>query len=160
MKSEYIDPKMLEHLFWALTPTNRLVCQVSLSTGLRIGDVLALRTADLKKQMTVTEQKTGKKKRIRLSQAQYDEMKAQAGGIYIFEHRTDKNKHRTRQAVYVDIKRAVKAFRLKSNVTPHSLRKAYAVKLMRKYGDLGKVQKALNHDSELVTMLYAFSDMI
>ena len=147
-------------MLYALTPANRLVCQVCLSTGLRVGDVLAIRTESLKKQFTIIEQKTGKKKRIRLSEALYAELRAQAGEYYVFEHRTDPHRHRTRQAVYADVKRACKAFRLKANVTPHSLRKAYAVKLMRKYGDIAKVREALNHESDLVTMLYAFSDLI
>ena len=43
-------------------------------------------------------------------------------------------------------------------VAPHSMRKVYAVDLMRKYGDIAKVQKALAHDRIEVTMLYALAD--
>jgi site-specific recombinase XerC len=57
------------------------------------------------------------------------------------------------------MKRAARAFRLKVNAGPHSARKVYAVELMRKYGDLEKVRRALNHDSAAVTLLYALADM-
>lgn len=158
IKSEYIEPDLFEHLIYALTPENRLVCRLCLSTGLRVGDVVSLRSDSLKKRMTVTESKTGKKKRITLSDKLLKELQANAGKIYVFEHRTDENRHRTRQAVYADIKRASKAFRLKENLTPHSLRKIYAVKIYQRTGDIEKVREALNHDSDAVTMIYAYAD--
>lgn len=160
MKSEYIDPELFEHILYALTPPNRLVCQVCLHTGLRVGDVLQLRTEALRKRMTVTEQKTGKSRTVSLTERLYREMLQQAGSVYVFEHRKDPNKPRTRQAVYADLKRGAKAFRLKENLTPHSLRKIYAVKLYNKYGSIEKVRQALNHDSETVTLIYAWADMI
>lgn len=158
MKSEFVEPELFEHLMWALTPENRLVCRVCMQTGLRVGDVVALRSDALKKSMTVTEQKTGKKKRVTLPAALLRELQAQSGKFYVFEHRTDERRHRTRQAVYADIKRAAKAFRLKENLTPHSLRKIYAVKIYQRTGDLEKVREALNHDSDSVTMIYAYAD--
>jgi hypothetical protein len=38
------------------------------------------------------------------------------------------------------------------------MRKVYAVELMRKYGDIERVQRALKHDDVCVTMLYAMAD--
>jgi len=140
-------------------PANALVCEVCLTTGLRIDDVLDLRTKELAKSFTVTEQKTRKKKRVTLSADLLKRLQAQAGKYYVFEHRDDARKHRTRQAVYLDLKRAGKCFRLPLTLSPHSLRKAYAVELLKKTGDLEKVKKALNHDNEVVTMIYAFSDI-
>ena len=160
MKSAYIDKTMISHVLAALMPPNRLACEVCLATGLRIDDVLSLRTAELDRHMTITEEKTHKKKRVTFSQALCDALKAQAGKIYVFQHRDDINRHRTRQAVYMDIKRAAKAFRIKPNLTPHSLRKVYAVELMHKYGDIEKVRRALNHDNDAVTMIYALADIL
>ena len=57
------------------------------------------------------------------------------------------------------MKRAAVAFRLPQNVAPHSFRKVYSVELMKKYGDLERVKRALNHSSETVTMIYALADM-
>lgn len=159
MKSDFIDKDIMGHLLYALTYENRLVCKVCLETGLRVGDVLCFKTADLKKKsFTIAEQKTKKKKVVRLREPLKKELLGIAGAIFVFEGRTDPKKHRTRQAVYSDIKRACKSFRVKENFSPHSLRKAYAVDLYKRSGDLGKVQRALNHDNELVTLLYALAD--
>lgn len=140
-------------------PANALVCEVCLATGLRVDDVLDIRTKELARTMTVCEQKTHKKKRVTLTADLYERLREQAGKYYVFPNRDDERKHRTRQAVFADLKRAGKCFRLPVVLSPHSLRKTYAVELYHKTGDLDKVKKALNHDNEVVTMIYAFSDI-
>ena len=163
MRSDFVERDILGHVLFALTPINCLACRVSLETGLRIDDVLAIKSADLKKQtFTVTEKKTNKKKRCRLSQSLRKELLNISGSVYVFEHRTDPTRHRTRQAVFSDIKRAGKLLRLRENVTPHTMRKAYAVDLMRRYGDIRKVAEALNHDpkQESTTIIYALADIL
>ena len=87
-------------------------------------------------------------------------MRKIAGKKYVFEHKNDPERHRTRQAVWKDVKRAAKAFRLPQNVAPHSARKVYAVDLLAKYGDIAKVQRALNHSGPSVTMIYAMADQL
>lgn len=139
-------------------PENRLALLVSLSTGLRIGDVLNLRTKDIVKgDFSVREQKTGKRKRVHLGKALQTDILSIAGRVYVFEGRTSELKHRTRQAVYKDLARVASAFRLKG-VSPHSCRKCYAVRNLHLYGDLRKVKKLLNHSNEAVTVLYAMAD--
>ena len=69
----------MEHVFAALTPANRLVCRVAVHTGLRVGDVLRIRTEKLGTQFWVTEQKTGKRRRVNLPKALVEDIKAQAG---------------------------------------------------------------------------------
>lgn len=162
MRSDYVDRDIMGHILFALTPVNRLVCKVALETGLRIGDILSLRTADIvsKKTFTIREQKTGKRRKITLREPLRKQLADIAGETFVFEHRTDPQKHRSRQAVYMDIKKACKAFRIKENISPHSIRKLYAVDLYRKSGNLSKVQKALLHDNELTTMLYALADVL
>lgn len=161
MRSDYIDKDIVGHVLYALTAQNRLVCMVALETGLRVSDIVGLKTADIKKQSFVlTEMKTKKKRKIRLREGLRKELLKQAGKIYVFEHRTDPNKHRTRQAVYNDIKRAAKLFRIKENISPHSLRKLYAVDLYKKTNSLSKVMDALNHDNDVVTMIYALADIL
>lgn len=140
-------------------PANRLVCELCLCSGLRIDDALALRTEQLGQRITVIEKKTKKRKSFTIKKSLLEELKAQAGRVYVFEHRDDCNRHRTRQAVFMDLKRASKAFRIKVNLSPHSLRKIYAVELMRKYGDIERVKKALNHDNDIVTAIYAMADI-
>ena len=206
MTTEYLLNRELGHVLAALTPSNALVMRVCLHTGLRLGDVLALRTADLlprpehhagrtrgttpapvratdagargraanhrttagappdeqppRLQFWIREQKTGKRRRVNLTRALAAEMAANAGEIWIFEGASDPTKHRTRQAVWADVKRAAKAFRLPQNVAPHSVRKVYAVELMRKYHDVKRVQRALNHSNPAVTLIYAMADKL
>ena len=159
MRTDYLNDDIISAILAALTPPNRLALIVSLTTGLRIGDVLALRTEQVRKRrFTVCESKTGKKRRITLGAELTDELLRHAGKIYVFEHRLDYRKHRTRQALWADIKRASKAFRLKLCAAPHSARKIYAVKQYKRTCDIKYVQRLLNHASEAVTWLYAAAD--
>lgn len=159
--AEYVPKDELAHVYAALMPANRLACQVAERTGLRIGDVLALRTADLRKgqRFTVKESKTGKSRRIYIPRLLHSQLLVQAGAEWVFESPRDPAKHRTRQTIWADLKRAAKAFRLPQNVSPHSLRKVYAVEEWEKSGDLGKVGQQLNHSPyhPETTMLYAMA---
>lgn len=158
--TEYLLNREMEHVLALLTPSNALVMRVILHTGMRVSDVLALKTADLKPSGWYTEQKTGKRRRYGLPEPLLSEIKAQAGQKWAFPGRCDQDKHRTRQAVWTDVKRAQRAFRLPENLGTHSARKIYAVDLMRKYGDIEKVRRALNHDRALTTAIYAMSDVL
>lgn len=157
MKTEYLLNREVELVLKALTPQNRLIMRVALATGLRISDILELKTAQLRSHFWVTEMKTGKRKQVGLPEPLLSDIKKQAGEIWAFPGRVD-GKHKTRQAVWKDVKRAAKAFRLRQNVSPHSARKVYAVELMEKYGDIERVMRALNHSGLGVTLLYAMAD--
>lgn len=149
----------MSHILAALTYENRLAITVSLLTGLRIGDVLNMRSRDLlKDRFTITEEKTLKRRTIRIPNKLRDELQAIAGKIYVFQNRLSARKHRTRQAVYKDIKRAAKAFRVKGNISCHTARKIYAVSEYKKDFSVARVKKLLNHSSEAVTMIYAIAD--
>lgn len=142
-------------------PANRLVCQVMLHTGLRVGDAVALPLCKVKQNFSVTEAKTGKTRRVRLPAWLVAEIKAQAGpGPWAFPSPRDPSRHRSREAVWKDIKRAQRAFRLPINAGAHSMRKVYAVELMAKYGDIEKVRAVLDHKYVTTTMLYAMADKL
>lgn len=106
----------------------------------------------------IVEQKTCKKSRRAFSADLLKKLLEQSGRIFIFEGRDDYRKHRTRQAVFCDIKRVCKKFNLKINLSPHSLRKNYAVYLKQQGKSLNEVQKILNHENYLTTMLYFMAD--
>lgn len=159
MRTEYLLEKEVDLVLSALTDTNRLVMRTALHTGLRIGDVLQLTPDRLQPHCWVTEQKTGKPRQIGLPEPLLSDLRKHSGKHWVFEGRNPQ-KHHTRQAVWKDVKRAAEAFRLKQNIGPHSARKVYAVELMRKYGDLERVKKALNHSSPSVTMIYAMADQM
>lgn len=164
MRAAWVSGENAGHILAALMPENRLACEISLATGLRIGDVLAIKTEQLhgsEGRFTIKEQKTGKSRAVRLPPRLLEMALKIAGRFYVFENRLDPRKHRTRQAVYKDIKRAAKAFRFYENITCHSLRKSYAVEQYRKSGgNLEKVKKLLNHSDEAVTYIYALADCL
>lgn len=159
LRTEYLLRQQVGHVLAALTPKNRLVCEVMLHTGLRVGDVLSLRTQDLAHRMWVRESKTGKRKQVGLPGDLLHRIQAQAGEVWAFPGR-DPRKHHTRQAVWQDVKRAAKAFRLPQNAGSHSMRKVYAVELMARYGDIDRVRRALNHDRMSTTLIYAMADRL
>lgn len=153
----------LEHVLAALTPPNRLAMEIALATGLRIGDVLALRMrkvqAALNGRLTVRELKTGKLRRIYLRPELRERALSMAGKVFVFEGRLDQHRPRSRQAVYKDLKRAAKLFRVVLQVSPHTARKVYAVRAYARTGkNLARVQKILNHSDPAVTILYALAD--
>lgn len=162
MRSEWIPRGEFEHILAALTPENRLAVEVSLVTGLRINDVLALKTEQVRKQrFTVREEKTGKTRTVRLPKEITERCLAAAGQHYVFEHRLNGRQHRTRQAVYKDLKRAAKLFKCARTITPHTARKIFAVDEYRDSGgNLKHVQKLLNHSSEAVTAVYAMANVL
>ena len=143
----------------ALMPSNRLVMRVILHTGLRISDVLALRPADLAPRAWIVEQKTGKRRLVGFPADLLADLRKNAGKIWVFPGRNPE-KHRSRQAVWCDVKRAAAAFRMPQNVGTHSGRKVYAVRLLRKYGDIAQVQRVLRHSSPAVTAVYAMADVL
>lgn len=158
-RSEFLFEKQVDLVLAALTKPNATVIKTALHTGLRIGDVLSLRADQLAPRFWITEQKTGKRRQVGLPAPLLAEIRAGAGDIWAFPGR-DPKKHRTRQAVWYDVKRAAKLFRMTQNVTPHSFRKLYAVRLMKRHGEIDRVRRALNHKDILTTMIYAMADRI
>lgn len=162
MTTDFLLNQQVERVLGCLMPCNRLVIECIIQTGLRVSDVLAFKTADLRKglQWWITEGKTGKRRRVNLNRRLWNDLIDQAGEVWVFEHRTDPAKHRSRGTVWADVKRASKAYRLPQNVGTHSFRKVYAVDLMRKYGDSDRVRRALNHSSMEVTVIYMAADVL
>jgi integrase len=162
VQSDYIFHEELEHILATLMPENRLALEVSLYTGLRLSDVLSLKTQNIKQRFSIQEQKTGKRRYIYLTKELLERLHTQAGQTYVFPHRLDGKKHRTRQAVWKDINRSMKLFRIPKNlvVSTHTCRKVYAVDKFRKTGNLKEVQNLLNHSNEGVTAIYAMADIM
>lgn len=142
-------------------PENALVVETMLQTGLRVSDVLNLRSDTLRRyqRFTVTESKTGKPKRIRIGNRLYSRLLQCSGKFWVFPSPRDPRKHRTRQAVWADVKRASKALRMRENVAPHSARKSYACGEYARSGSLLDVKRKLNHSNIETTVLYLLSGL-
>lgn len=165
IKTDFITTDYWGTILNCLTPANALVCEIALQTGWRIDDCLSLESKALEKaiekgttSITIIEQKTNKKSTKRLSKSLFSALMEQKGVIFVFQGRDNIYQHRTRQAVWADLKRARKALRIKENLAPHSLRKAYAVDMLQSGKDLDKIQKALNHTHQSDTLIYALAD--
>lgn len=152
--------------------------RTELHTGLRVSDVLRLQFP-LRSQCWITEGKTGKRRHIGLPQQLIDDIVRAAvpyipvamrryiwqepprgvDRLWAFPSPRNYRKHRTRQSVWKDIKRAARACRIPQNVGTHSARKVYAVgELQRRHGDIEAVRRALNHSDSSITLIYAMAD--
>lgn len=165
MRSEWVEDDTMKLVLAAMMPANALAVECSLYTGLRIDDVLSLKTEKVRRTARpyVRDSKTGKTHRIYLPAELRERMLVQAGRVWVWEHRLDWRKHRTRQAVHKDMKQAAQVYkrsgRLRAHVSPHSARKVAAVKAYKK-GGLEAAQALLVHDTghPLVTLVYAMAD--
>lgn len=164
MRTAAITQDSLSVILRALMRSNRLACLVSLETGLRISDVLNLKTEQLQKgnRICVKDRKTGKSHRIRLTEKLRTDCLKQSGKIYVFEGRLSNKKPRTRQAVWKDLSRVAKAFRLTGKaagaLAPHSMRKTYAKALKENGLSTSAIQRALMHSDPTITMIYTYAD--
>lgn len=162
-RTSYATPAQMGHILAAMMPTNALVVRVCMRTGLRVSDVLELKTAQLRPRQTVRERKTGKTRRVVWSQRLYQEMLGQAGRIWVFECRTDPTRHRTRQAVYKDIRHVAAMYQRTGAISrrqvigTHTARKVAAVDAYHR-GGLPAAQRLLNHSDPGITLLYALAD--
>lgn len=159
MTTEYLYRQEVDRVLAALMPQNQLIVRLMLHTGMRLSDALQLRSEGLSTSGWYTEGKTGKRRRYGIPKPLLEAIMEQSGPEWAFPGRK-RGTHKTRQAVWRDIKRAARAFRLPQNVGAHSMRKVYAVRLMKKYGKLERVQKNLNHASASVTTVYAMADLL
>lgn len=167
MRSSWVDDETMGHILAAMLPANRLAVEVADATGLRIGDVLALRTEQIAAtaRPTIRECKTGKRRRVYIPAKLRERMLVQAGPVYIWSGRCDIYKHRTRQTVYKDMLQAAQVYRrsgvvpVGASVSPHSARKRAAVRAYHQ-GGVDAARALLNHadDDLAVTLLYALSD--
>lgn len=161
MKSDFVEKNSFEVLLSLMCWENSLALRVSLETGLRISDVLALRPSDIDDDCLIhrTASKTGKLSVCELSRRVCEAVRNESNAKWCFPSPRDPNKHRTRQAVWYDIKKRAGQCRMNINVTPHSARKIFAVDEFHEKG-LEAVQKRLQHNNLTTTMLYAFSDLL
>lgn len=182
MTTDYIPRETLERLMEALTPENALVMELCMGTGMRVTDALRMTYEEARAlthppaperlYYTYTEQKTGKERTVYISLDWLSRavLARDRRSPWLFAGR-DPEKHRTRQAVWKDLHRAAKLYRvngkrLQARIGTHTARKVYAVDLYHeaeKNGEidpLGLVKANLNHKDPAVTYIYALADVI
>jgi integrase/recombinase XerD len=140
---------------------DRAVLEIMYATGLRVSELVNLKTADvdLLAGLVVCYGKGNKQRRVPLGKSaihwlqQYAAMKAGYGkqsSPYIFLHR---GRQFTRQIAWAMIKRHAEAAGIK-NVSPHTLRHSFATHLLQHGADSRSVQALLGHSDISTTQIY------
>ena len=112
-----------------------------------------------KRRCTVRESKTGKARRIYWPKDIWLDLRRNRNNEWVFPGRCDPSRHWTRQAVWKDVKRAAKAFRLPGNLAPHSARKTYAQQIAARDGQKA-AQRKLGHADAATTLVYTLARTI
>ena len=179
MTTDYIPREVFTRIFEALMPQNALVLELCMGSGMRISDALSMtfvEAIDLRASgrsyYDYTEKKTGKARSAYISEDWLSRAILQSNpkSRWLFAGR-DPEKHRTRQAVWKDLHRAAKLYRingqrLRARIAPHTARKIYAVDLYQKadreglLDPLEAVRADLNHKDPAVSYIYAMADVI
>lgn len=157
LKSRYLEDQDIKMLRSIIGETAFLPLLVSLETGIRIGDVVRLKVSDVRKDgIHYTAQKTNKKGVAKISQYLRNSLRKK--GKWLFPSPYKPGKHLTRQAVWSRIKTAGKNAGIElSGLSPHAMRKVFAVELYREKG-FKAVQEALQHNNSATTEIYTFAD--
>ena len=157
MKSRYLEKNEVEAIKSSLDRDAWLPLWLGLETGLRIGDVVRLRREALKADgLHYRAQKTKKAGVAKISA----ELRAALPkkGKWLFPSPYKKGEHITRQCAWARIKAAARRAGLDAKgISPHALRKVFAVELYREKG-FGAVREALQHANGLTTEIYSFAD--
>lgn len=163
MRSKFLSDQALKLLEAQLTREEWLPLEVSRQTGLRIGDVVALKRSDLKGQtLSYTAAKTRKSGVAEISAELSAELRSRRSprSKWIFPSPHDPREHLTRQAVWARLKKACERLGIPPDgISPHSMRKSYAVELYKREG-LQAAKRALQHDRVATTELYVMSDFL
>lgn len=166
MRTDYIEPELYKLIFMHMSYDNALALEVSLATGMRIGDVLKIRPSDIQSDgIHFVAEKTGKTGLAPVDRRLSEKLRKNGNRWFCFPHRDQpRSKHRTRQAVWKDVKRAADIVRASGliddqNVAPHSGRKTFAVVDKARYG-AAHAQAALQHSNRCTTEIYTESDRL
>ena len=157
MKSKYLDTTDIKKLREVMNDGAWLPYLVSLETGLRVGDVVKLRVANVQKDGI--HYRANKTKKNGIAPISSDLRKRlPAKGKWLFPSPYKKGAHITRQTVWKRIKNAADRAGLDTEgISPHAFRKVFAVELYRAKG-FKAVQEALQHSNAATTEIYSFAD--
>lgn len=161
----YISPEQLSAVMQRLSPIDRLITRVLSETGYRVDDVMHMRVYQMRgDKLTLHERKTGHDRAVTMPPDLAEDMHAYLHGrnrlAYAWpalKRRRTRKMHRT--TYWRHFVAAVTACGYGGcGITPHSLRKLYAVRRLLETRSLEAVRQDLGHSSIAVTALYALSD--
>lgn len=94
MRTDYLNPQLYNRLYAVMTYDNVLALRISLETGLRIDDVLSIRTEQIKgRTIRGTAEKTGKPYKKVISSDLASRLRSLNRQGYIFSHTERRKTH-------------------------------------------------------------------
>lgn len=164
MRAKYLDDKEIAALKARFSPYGWLPYAISIETGLRVGDVAQLTWHSLQgSRLDFVAQKTGKKGTAFLSEETAQllwQLRRRATSKWMFPAPSNQAAHISRQVLWKRLKAACRDCRINPDgISPHSLRKVYAVREYREHG-LSAAQAGLQHTDIGTTEIYALADWL
>lgn len=150
----------------ANNPRDLLLFTLGINNGIRTGDLLKLKTAQLKyakpgDQIQIKESKTGKSNVLVINKSIYKTLRAYLDTSnlkdddYLFKSRKSSRTPLTIMTVNAKIKKWCRTLNLKGNYGAHTLRKTFGYIQRTKYGVGFEILcKRFNHSNPAVTMRY------
>lgn len=134
---------------------------IGLNTGLRISDILNLRTADIKgkSHVTLKEKKTGKNKRLLINDQLKMEIDSYINSVgltdddFIIGSRKGENRHITRIQAYRVLNDVAAELNL-TEIGTHTMRKTFGYWHYKQYKDVAILQDIFNHAAPSITLKY------
>lgn len=140
---------------WARTnnPKAWLIAKVIGSTGVRVSELIELKTKDLDKGYTDIIGKGNKQRRIYFPEKLVEEIKDKCGDVYIVENHCGE-KISTRGISSILLKAGEKAGIPKEVLHPHSFRHFFAKQFLKKKNDISLLGDILGHSDMSTTAIY------
>jgi len=140
-----------------------LVWAIGCNTGMRVGDILNLKIADVanKQYLNITESKTGKHREILINKGLKDALNDPVVKLHLLLADpsrpliySQKYGQMQNKAIHKVIKQTCRALSLEGNYGTHTMRKTFAYHMYQATNNFVLVQTLLNHRDTHVTKLY------
>jgi len=140
------------------SPRNYMLFVLGINSGLRISDILHLQVRDVQgKHIDLKEQKTKKKKKIRITPQLKRELSWYIEGKepkeYLFKSRKGTNRPIGRSMAYKILRKAADRYGLKE-IGTHTLRKTFGYHFYLQTKNVAMLQELFNHSSPKITLVY------
>lgn len=151
----------IEDMKWSLKKwcgeRDYILFLIGINSGCRIGDLVKMKTKDLKrkKSIIIREGKTKKTRTINLTNI-YSEIQAYLAkndSDWLFPSRQGESHITTTQA-YRQLVKAAKMVDIEEGIGTHTLRKTFGYWFYKKTKDIAQLQTILNHSRPEVTLRY------
>jgi integrase len=159
--------KIKQFLLGKKSKRDYLLFVLGINVGLRIGDLLSLKIADvvdeagnIKRAVSIVEQKTRKHKEFELNKSAREAIRLYLEEVTDFDDNTSLFSSRkgskaiTTRSAHKIIKTTLRELRIKGNYGTHSLRKTFGYHRYNNGVKLETLQKVFNHSSSTVTLRY------